>query len=188
MSKGDYEELKKDIKYLIFYSSRIKQLYERWELNVINALFDELNIHEKINKLNMERAKEVGGAKRLAKYVSKKVGLFSREKEMDKIIEDIIKYTKTFGETKSGALRDGDDLKRKIPDIIEGELKGKKVNHKNLDYLKEKIDSFIRNDGLKIFLSSTTMKGRGSDARRLADEIATIVTKKIENIKSTIKK
>jgi hypothetical protein len=188
---GKYDEIKRDIGVLLHSSNRIKQLYERWELEVVKRLIQELGVHEELNRLSHERAKDLGRARMFAKDMMKKSPLmYGKEKEMDKIADDIKKYTRTFGEAAGGKLRDSEDLKRKVQFIIEEDIKKskKKLSSKNLDYLKEQVIEFMRTDGEGIFRESEVFRGNPAGAKKLAQEIIILAGRKIEDIKAKLGK
>ncbi|MBW2992644.1 hypothetical protein KY345_05495 [Candidatus Woesearchaeota archaeon] len=191
LGHGKYDEIKGDIQEMIVNSNNIAGLYKKWELVIIKVLIDELKIQEEFAKLGRERIKELGGASKLAKDIMKRSPVFyGKEKEMDSIADDIKRYTKTFGVRKKGKLRDEEDLKEKIQFIIEEGISKskKKLNVHNLDYLRDKINSFLRIEGARIFMESEIFKGRGGEVRRFSEVLATMVTKKIENMKGRLKK
>ena len=190
LGEGKYEELRKDMKELLANSKNIAVLYTTWEKVIIKVLTEELRIQEEFDKLGQERAKELAGMRKIARDMIKKVpGAYGKEKEMDNIIRDVIKYTRTFGETRGGKLRNQEDLQRKIQFITEEEIKKskKKLTENNLEYLKEKLNSFIKTEGARIFEKSTLF-GDAGEARKFAETLSITVTRKIEEMKRKLKR
>lgn len=196
LGHGKYDELKQDMAELILNSNNISGLYKKWELIVVKALFDELKIQDQFNKSSQGRVNEVGGADNLAKKIAKKVpGLYGKEKEIDKIANDVKKYTKTFGARRrdwsSGqqVLRDQENLKKKLPYIIIEEItkSKKKINLNNIGYLQDKIASFMRGEGLRIFSESEIFRNKTGEARKFAEELINVIAEKINEIKGQLK-